>query len=71
MIPEALKSLPKRKHVEMISKFGQIEFKYGNVERGRTIFEGIISNYPKKVDQWSVYLDMEIRNGDRDIIRFV
>jgi rRNA biogenesis protein RRP5 len=54
----------------MISKFGQIEFKDGDPERGRTIFEGIVSNYPKRIDQWNVYIDMELRAGDLDIIRY-
>jgi rRNA biogenesis protein RRP5 len=31
--------LPKRKHVAAISKFAQLEFKVGDPERGRTIFE--------------------------------
>lgn len=57
--------------VKTICKFAQMEFKYGESERGRTIFEGIMSNYPKRVDLWSIYLDMEIRNGDVAITRYV
>lgn len=38
-----------------------MEYRYGNFERGRTMFEGIISNYPKKLDIWSVYIDMELK----------
>lgn len=48
-----------------------MEFKHGEAERGRTIFEGVMSNYPKRVDLWSIYLDMEIRAGEQDIIRYV
>jgi rRNA biogenesis protein RRP5 len=47
-----------------------MEFKFGEAERGRTIFEGVMSNYPKRVDLWSIYLDMEIRAGEQDIIRW-
>ncbi|KAJ3286606.1 hypothetical protein HK104_008958, partial [Borealophlyctis nickersoniae] len=68
-LQRSLQSLAKRKHVKTICKFAQMEFKYGEPERGRTIFEGIMSNYPKRVDLWSIYLDMEIRNGDSDITR--
>ena len=25
------------------------------------VFDGILSNYPKRVDVWSIYLDMEIK----------
>jgi rRNA biogenesis protein RRP5 len=52
-----------------ISKFAQMEFKYGEAERGRTLFEEILSNYPKRVDLWSVYLDMEIKTGEAENIR--
>ncbi|KAI8821806.1 uncharacterized protein EV422DRAFT_495369 [Fimicolochytrium jonesii] len=69
ILQRSLQSLAKRKHVKTICKFAQMEFKYGEPERGRTIFEGIMSNYPKRVDLWSVYLDMEIRNGDVSITR--
>ena len=55
--------------VETISKFAQMEFKHGEPERGRTIFEGLLSSYPKRIDIWSVYVDMEIKAGDQEIIR--
>ncbi|KAJ3090994.1 hypothetical protein HK102_001993 [Quaeritorhiza haematococci] len=69
MLSRSLLSLPKRKHIKITFKFAQLEFKYGEPERGRTIFEGLVSNYPKRVDLWSIYLDMEIRNGDLSITR--
>jgi len=47
-----------------------MEFKVGDPDRGRTMFEGIVTNYPKRVDLWSVYLDMEIRAGQTDITRY-
>lgn len=65
----ALQVLPKRKHVKALIKFAQYEFKYGTPERGRTIFEGLLSNYPKRVDIWAVYLDKEIQQGDLITIR--
>ena len=63
----ALRALPKREHIAAISKFGILEFKYGETERGRTIFESILSNYPKHIDLWSVYLDQEIQRGGGDV----
>lgn len=47
-----------------------MEFKLGEPERGRTIFESILSNYPKRMDLWSVYVDMELRVGHVDVIRY-
>lgn len=47
--------------VNVISKFAQFEFKHGEPERGRTMFEHILSSYPKRVDIWSVYIDMVLK----------
>jgi rRNA biogenesis protein RRP5 len=46
-----------------------MEFKNGDAERGRTIFENILANYAKRVDLWSVYLDQELRLGNAESIR--
>ena len=41
-----------------------LEFRLGDAERGRSIFEGVLRNFPKRVDLWSVYLDQEVKLGD-------
>ncbi|KAK4057764.1 rRNA biogenesis protein rrp5 [Microbotryomycetes sp. JL221] len=64
LLPRSLKSLDKRDHVETISKFAQLEFKLGDAERGRTIFEGIVDSYPKRLDLWLVYIDQEIKQNN-------
>lgn len=63
VLQRALQSLPQSKHVNMISKFGMLEFKHGAPENGRTMFEGIVNNYPKRMDIWSIYMDMEVKYG--------
>ncbi|KAI5124164.1 hypothetical protein M0805_000972 [Coniferiporia weirii] len=65
LLPRSLQSLEKRKHLKTISKFAQLEYKLGDPERGKTIFEGIIDSHSKRWDLWSVYIDMEA--GQRDI----
>ena len=40
-----------------------LEFKNSRPESGRTMFEGIVSNYPKRMDIWAVYMDMEVKYG--------
>lgn len=71
LLPRALQSLPSHTHVEMTSKFGQLEFRSsnGDVERGRTVFEGLLSSFPKKIDLWNILLDLEIKNGDAEQVR--
>ncbi|KZT35635.1 nucleic acid-binding protein [Sistotremastrum suecicum HHB10207 ss-3] len=59
LLPRSLQSLEARKHLKTISKFAQLEYKLGDSERGKTIFEGIVDSHPKRWDLWSVYIDME------------
>jgi len=66
ILQRALQSLPKDKHVNLISKFGMLEFKYGQPENGRTMFEGIVNNYPKRMDIWAIYMDMEVKYGGKE-----
>lgn len=69
LLQRSLKSLPKREHVEVISKFGIMEFKHGDAERGRTIFENVLTTYPKRTDLWSLLLDHELRLGESEAVR--
>ena len=50
--------------LETISRFAQLEYKLGDPERGKTIFEGIVESHPKRWDLWSIYIDMEAGQGD-------
>ncbi|KAJ5978090.1 hypothetical protein N7501_001432 [Penicillium viridicatum] len=71
LLPRALQSLPAHTHVETTSKFAQLEFRSanGDVERGRTVFEGLLSSFPKRIDLWNVLLDLEIKVGDAEQVR--
>jgi len=64
LLPRSLQSLEKRKHLKTISRFAQLEYKYGDPERGKTLFEGIVDSHPKRWDMWSVYVDMEATQGN-------
>ncbi|QRV97232.1 rRNA biogenesis protein RRP5 [Ceratobasidium sp. AG-Ba] len=59
LLPRSLLSLPQRKHLKTISTFARMEYKLGDPERGKTIFEGIVESHPKRNDLWSMYIDME------------
>lgn len=71
LLPRALQSLPSHTHVETTSKFGQLEFRSanGDVERGRTVFEGLLSSFPKRMDLWNILLDLEMKAGDAEQVR--
>ena len=71
LLNRALQTLPSFNHIDVTSKFAQLEFRWarGDAERGRTLFESLLSNFPKRVDLWSVLLDLEIKLGDQAQIR--
>ncbi|KAG8709931.1 rRNA biogenesis protein rrp5 [Ceratobasidium sp. 395] len=69
LLPRCLLSLPQRKHLKTISTFARMEYKLGDPERGKTIFEGIVESHPKRNDLWSVYIDMEASQNNIQSIR--
>jgi rRNA biogenesis protein RRP5 len=80
LLPRSLKALPKRKRallprcnvpadvsdadVKTITRMAGLEFKMGDPEMGRTLFEGILETQPKRLDLLSVYVDLEIKAGN-------
>ena len=71
LLSRALQTLPTFTHFDTTLKFAQLEFKSaeGLPERGRTIFEGLIASFPKRVDLFNVLLDLEVKQGDRELVR--
>ncbi|KAL4069766.1 hypothetical protein V8B97DRAFT_2051647 [Scleroderma yunnanense] len=69
LLSRSLQSLEKRKHIKTIAKFAQLEYKLGDPERGRTIFEGIVDSHPKRWDLWSIYMDKEAKQKDIQHLR--
>ncbi|KAK7064381.1 rRNA biogenesis protein RRP5 [Favolaschia claudopus] len=69
LLPRCLQSLDKRKHLKTISRFAQLEYKLGDPERGKTLFEGIVDSHPKRLDLWSIYMDMEASQGQIQSLR--
>ena len=43
----------------MMTQIAAAELREGSVDRGRAIFEGLVSKFPKRGDIWSVYIDLE------------
>jgi rRNA biogenesis protein RRP5 len=63
LLKRAMLSLAPYKHAETMSKFAQLEFEYGSPERARTVFDGLILKYPKRLDLFLVYLDKDVKFG--------
>ncbi|KAI1896821.1 hypothetical protein AGOR_G00098810 [Albula goreensis] len=69
LLQRALKSLPDKEHVDLIAKFAQLEFQYGDVERAKSMFDRTLTNYPKRTDLWSVYIDLMVKHGTQKEVR--
>ncbi|PQE33437.1 rRNA biogenesis rrp5 protein [Rutstroemia sp. NJR-2017a WRK4] len=73
LLMRATQALPPHTHLPLTLKFAALEFhsENGSPERGRTIFEGVLAKWSKRLDIWSQLLDLEIKGGDKSIIRGV
>ncbi|KAL5120009.1 rRNA biogenesis protein rrp5 [Pleosporales sp. CAS-2024a] len=71
LLQRATQSVASTQHRHLTQKFAALEFKSanGDAERGRTIFEGLVSTWPKKGDIWDVYLSLELSHGSDDNVR--
>ncbi|KAF3620072.1 hypothetical protein FXO37_33419 [Capsicum annuum] len=58
----ALLSLPPHKDIIFITQTAILEFKCGVPDRGCSLFEKMLREYPKRTDLWSVYLDQQSWN---------
>ncbi|KYM75390.1 Protein RRP5 like protein, partial [Atta colombica] len=71
IMQRALQSLPAAQHVNLLVRFANLENKLGDKERAQTLFENILSSYPKRIDVWSCYVDCLIKSKDIDLARKV
>ncbi|KAK8849492.1 hypothetical protein IAR55_004826 [Kwoniella newhampshirensis] len=69
LLPRSMKSLDKLKHVETIEKMALLEFKHGDAERAKTLFEGLVDRFPKRLDLWGVYIDQLAKISDIQGVR--
>ncbi|VDK79654.1 unnamed protein product [Litomosoides sigmodontis] len=61
LMKKAINCLPRKHHVAILSRFAQLEFKFGDIEQSKTIFESILNSYPRKTDVWTIYIDLLIK----------
>jgi rRNA biogenesis protein RRP5 len=69
ILERALKNLPKKKHLKILSKFAVIHYKFGSIIDGHQIFEQLVANYPNRTDLWSMYIDTELASKRYDQVR--
>jgi rRNA biogenesis protein RRP5 len=74
LLPRATQSLPKHAHLPLLTKMATLQFtsKHPNPELGRTMFEGLLSSFPKRFDLWNQLLDHEdVAGADKKVVRDV
>uniref|UniRef100_A0A8V5FZN5 Protein RRP5 homolog n=1 Tax=Melopsittacus undulatus TaxID=13146 RepID=A0A8V5FZN5_MELUD len=69
LLERAVKALPTKEHVDVISRFAQLEFRFGDAEHAKALFESTLSSYPKRTDIWSIYIDIMIKHGSQKEVR--
>ncbi|KFP74307.1 Protein RRP5, partial [Acanthisitta chloris] len=69
LLDRALKALPTKEHVDVISRFAQLEFRFEDTEHAKALFESTLSSYPKRTDIWSIYMDIMIKHGSQKEVR--
>ncbi|KAK7751330.1 rRNA biogenesis protein rrp5 [Diatrype stigma] len=75
LLPRATQALPSRARLGLVAKFAALEYTSAaspNPELGRTMFEGLLATFPKRLDLWNQLLDHEEgggSGGDAAIIR--
>ncbi|KAL5273952.1 PDCD11 family protein [Megaselia abdita] len=69
LLNKSLASLPVREHVNVTVIFANLNNKFGDKETAHALMEQIITSYPKRVDVWSQYIDMLLKDEQIDSAR--
>lgn len=71
LLPRSMQSVPTDLHRHLTTKFATLEFQSpnGDVERGRTLFEGLLATFPRRWDLWDVFVDAEAAKGEKENVR--
>ena len=59
LVPRSMQALERRKHIKALCAYALSEYKLGDPERARTLFETLVDRYPKRLDLWWQYIDQE------------
>ena len=69
VLKQAMMLVPSNSKVRLLSGYGVILYKYDSYDKGRTIFEDLLSKYPKKIDIWYIYIDQESKLNNLQYVR--
>uniref|UniRef100_A0A1B0GJY3 rRNA biogenesis protein RRP5 n=1 Tax=Lutzomyia longipalpis TaxID=7200 RepID=A0A1B0GJY3_LUTLO len=69
LMHRAIGALPQRDHIAVISSFAKLHNKFDEKETAHALLEQIVTSYPKRVDIWSMYVDMLTKDSRHDLAR--
>uniref|UniRef100_A0AC35UEV1 S1 motif domain-containing protein n=1 Tax=Rhabditophanes sp. KR3021 TaxID=114890 RepID=A0AC35UEV1_9BILA len=59
----AIKGLDSKQHIDLLCKFAMLEYKVGDQEKGKNMFEKSLQTYPKRLDVWNIYIDLSLKHA--------
>jgi len=60
VLTKAMQVLPQKKHLKVLSHYARLEYSFGELEKARTSFDSIVSNFPKRYILYFFNFDGEI-----------
>ncbi|XP_017020204.1 rRNA biogenesis protein RRP5 [Drosophila kikkawai] len=61
LLQRALRVLPNQQHINCIVSFAKLYARNDANDMAQTLLDDVITSYPKRIDIWSVYVDMLIK----------
>ena len=58
-VARGMQSVGEEGQLALTERIAIAEMDFGSTERGRVLFEGLVTSHPKKFDLWMVYADKE------------
>ena len=65
-----LQILNNKNHLNILIYYGTLLYKYKDFEKGRNVFDKILKDFPKRIDIWFIYIDMEVKySGNNEKVK--
>ncbi|CAL1294877.1 unnamed protein product [Larinioides sclopetarius] len=66
LFERSLQCVPSKEHPDILGKFANLEYKYGDIERSLNLYEEMLVKYPKRKDLRSVYIQVLRSQGQEE-----
>ncbi|XP_055926112.1 protein RRP5 homolog isoform X1 [Argiope bruennichi] len=66
LFERSLQCVSPKEHPDILGKFANLEYKYGDIERSLNLYEEILVKYPKRKDLKSIYIQVLKSQGQEE-----